>query len=415
MTSKPRKPSRPRPTRESFYVRVETGEGSVAFVNATEHIGKVMPFRKPRATCAMSVGAETVGFSLLHLSAKNAATMAAKPIQVPRGPLARLERRAASLGELTTEELVVELSTRVPTPQRPDAELAGDAIAVLDDLFADDAPADDDAPAAAGDTAGGAAGDHSGDTGSDPSSDGDPDAPRKRAPRPATIESWRYLLRRDANNVVSLEAVDEEHNFELPTWPLHVTLYLKSPATGHRLAVNFIGHIGKPGNVETIGRVASMVLNSISHLPEFRILGQVETVSVPAAPGRGTQTKRVKAEERAVVTTKVFLFDDQFTPVASGAVAVEFDLVNANPTTGRLLVTLTPEETLAPMFDRYRPLLEIAVGQVLRTELGDDEMAQMTYDIILGSVDTSMVERLREVGAKLGAIDLSPTQWKPHV
>jgi hypothetical protein len=394
MPTKPAKPSRPRPTRESFYVRIETGDGGVAFVNATEHIGKPMPFRKPRATCAMSVTGSTVSFSLLHLSTKNASMMVDKPVEMPRGPLARLDRRASSLTELTTAELVVELSTRVPGPAKTPSldNLFPDPATSLDDLFPTEAAEATDAA-------------------------GQPDdAPRKRAPRPATIETWRYNLRRDENNVVSIEAVDDEHTLTLPTWPLHVSLYLKSPATGHMIAVNFIGHIGKPGVDDTIGRVASMVLNSMSHLPEFRILAGVETVAVPAPPARGgaPAARKVKADLRAAFAVKAYLFDEAFAPVGAGLVGVEFDLVNANPTSGRLLLQFTPGDEIVGVFDRYRTVLEQAVAHVLHTEFGDERVAQMTYDIILGGLDATTVDELRQVGAKIAALDLSPTQWKPH-
>ena len=79
-----------RPTKEAFYVRVEASDGIIAFYNATEHVGKTMPFSKPRATCAMRVSPDAVSFSLLHLTNKNAAVIAAKPVTLPRGPLSRL-------------------------------------------------------------------------------------------------------------------------------------------------------------------------------------------------------------------------------------------------------------------------------------------------------------------------------------
>jgi hypothetical protein len=403
--SKPRKPNnRPRPTRESFYVRIETGDGGVAFVNATEHIGKVMPFKKPRATCAMSVTEAAVSFSLLHLSAKNAAAMTTRPIQLPRGPLARLDRRAEGYRDIGTDEIVVELSTRVAGPEGSKKEREVAEGTGLEGLFEESSDTGLDELFAEGEK---------------PSTEQEgtesESTVRKRVVRPSVIETWRYQLRRDENNVASLEAVDEEHNMELPLWPLHVSLYLKSPTTGHMLAVSFIGFIGKPGAPETMGRIASMVLNSMSHLPEFRILSKVETVAVPAPLGRaGGAVRRAKIEDRAEFTTRVFLFDEALTPVASGLVGIEFDLVNANPTSGRLLVHYTPENTIAEAFERYRAVLDTAIGHALRTGIGDEHVAQITYDIILGGVDAGTVEQLRELGASIPALDLSPTQWKLH-
>jgi hypothetical protein len=119
-------------------------------------------------------------------------------------------------------------------------------------------------------------------------------------------------------------------------------------------------------------------------------------------------------EDRAEFTTKVFLFDDALAPVANGLVSIEFDLVNANPTSGRLLVHYTAEDTIAELFEKYRPVMDTAVAHALRTGIGDEHVAQITYDIILGGVDAGTVEQLRGVGAGLSTLDLSPTQWKIH-
>lgn len=431
-TNKNAKPAQPKVTREEFWVRVDGGENAAGFHKATQFVGRTMPFTKPRATLAMQVTDDVVAFSLLHLTKANASTVAAKPIEIPKGPLRRLARRAALYADMGNDELIVELSTRSP---RPDS-VSGDSVsgdrgetappppaAVLADLF--DAPADADTPTAAdGPTSNDApdlAGDGDAPAAGDPSPDADAasDAtavPRKRPQRPSVIESWRYHLRRDANSVITLESVDDEHVFTLPRGALHVSVYLRSPHVNRMLAVSFIGHLGRSDSTETMGRVAAMVLNSMSHLHEFRMLADVETAVVPAAPSGGAgPARQPQVKTRAAFTTQVYLFDAQMAPVGSGVVGVEFDLMNANPSSGRLLTHVTPEGSLAEQWPAYAPIFDQAIAKALAETMTEADIAEISYDIILGGVTDSTAERLAEVGAKATAIDLNPTAFRDHV
>lgn len=369
-------------SKEAFYVRVESSDGTVAFYNATDHVGKTMPFAKPKATCAMRVANEAVSFSLLHLTNKNSALVAAKPVTIPRGPLSRLERRAAGHGPIPTDEVIIEISSRAPGERDDDLGAVFAEPSGLGDVFAEGEK-------------------------------------KKRAMRPAVIETFKCKLSRDENSVARLESVGDEHIFELPKGALHISLYLQSPvaAVNRPLAVGFIGHVGKPGTAETVTRVAAMVLNSISHLPDFRILGQVEHCVVPANPARGGGVKKPAtkgAQERVVFKVNTFLFDEQLTPVAQGVVACEIDLENANPTSGKLLVTYQCDDKVAPVFERYRAELDRAIAGYMRTALGEDTIASITYDIVLGSVNAGTVSLIKDAVKNMPAWDLSPTQSREH-
>jgi hypothetical protein len=102
---------RPRPRKEALFVRVPAPDDTVAFHDATAHVGKMMPFAKPQATCGMRATSEVVSFSLLHLTKRTAANIAAKELEMPRGPLASLERRAQGLSaeEFGADDLLVEM------------------------------------------------------------------------------------------------------------------------------------------------------------------------------------------------------------------------------------------------------------------------------------------------------------------
>lgn len=389
--------------KEAFHIRVESSDGAVAFYNATDYVGKLMPFAKPKATCAMRVATEAVSFSLLHLTNKNAGLVAAKPVTIPRGPLSRLERRAASYAPIALDEIIVELSTRpaddvVPTltpdaAAQPGQEAPEAPVSALEDVFGD-------APEVAPDAK-------------------ESSAPKRFPMKPAVIETYKCKIVRDENNVARLESVGDEHSFELPKGALHVSLYLQSPvaAVARPLAVGFIGHVGKPGGSETVSRVVAMVLNSISHLPDFRILAQIEHCAVPANLSRGggsPKAVRGNADAKVSFNAKVYLFDEQLSPMGSGLVGCEVDMENANPTSGKLLVSYHCEESIAGVFERYRAELDRAVANHLRQALGEDGITAITYDIVLGSVTPSTVEQLKEVGNSLPALDISPTQSRPH-
>ena len=390
--------------KEAFHIRVESSDGAVAFYNATDYVGKLMPFAKPKATCAMRVATEAVSFSLLHLTNKNAGLVAAKPVSIPRGPLSRLERRAASYAPIAPDEIIVELSTRPEGDSSPAG--ATDAVAsdkkqpteaptnALEDVFGD-------APAVTSETK-------------------EASGPKRYPMKPAVIETYKCKIVRDENNVARLESIGDEHSFELPKGALHVSLYLQSPvaAVARPLAVGFIGHVGKPGGSETVSRVVAMVLNSISHLPDFRILAQIEHCAVPANLSRGGGSPRAvrgNASSKVSFNARVYLFDEQLSPMGAGIVGCEIDMENANPTSGKLLVSYHCEESLAGVFERYRAELDRAVANHLRQAIGEDGITAITYDIVLGSVTPSTVEQLKEVGNSLPGLDISPTQSRPHV
>lgn len=433
-----------RATKEAFHVRVEASDGSVAFYNATEYVGRTMPFAKPRATCAMRVGPDAVSFSLLHLTNKNASLIAGKPVTIPRGPLSRLERRAVSYAPLSVEQLIIEISSRPPGNGGNDTEDSLDdlfaaaeahaptptptpapalaAVDALDDLFSALAETPNEA-----DPGGADLGDlFSASDAADALNEADstsaaakPVAEYKKSPmRPAVIETFRCILKRDSNGVAHIEAEGDEHIFELPRGALHISLYLASPvaAVKRTLAVGFIGHVGKPGSMETVSRVSAMVLNSISHLPDFRILSQIETVAVPANPTRGLRPSAAgrRSDDRVQFAVKVFLFDDALEPCGVGLVGCEIDLENANPTTGKLLINYTAEDVIAGAFDRYRSVFDTAVAQHLRVQLGEEALSEIVYDVVLGSVSASTVATLRQIGKSTQALDLTPAQFREH-
>lgn len=97
------------PRRESFFVAVQSDDGSVSFFDSTEYIGKQMPFSKPKQTCAVRTDSKNIIFSLLHLTKKSASSVATSLIEYPRGPVSKLARQAESLGSLEQDQIIAEI------------------------------------------------------------------------------------------------------------------------------------------------------------------------------------------------------------------------------------------------------------------------------------------------------------------
>lgn len=101
--------SKKSPRKESFYVAVQSDDGSVSFFDSTEYVGKQMPFTKPKQTCAVRTDSKNIIFSLLHLTKKSSASVASSVIEYPRGPIAKLARQAENLELTVQNQLIAEI------------------------------------------------------------------------------------------------------------------------------------------------------------------------------------------------------------------------------------------------------------------------------------------------------------------
>jgi len=343
-----------RPVKEKFYVRVPIEQGPVLFCDATAYIGKEMPYSKPQATCAMRVESDAVYFSLLHISRKNASEFAAKPIKIPRGPVTKMQKGLTDL-DLESRDVWVEIE-----------------LSETETLL------------------------------------------------------HRYSISRDENGVGRLEVIPgygagdekaDDPTFDLPIRAVEMRLYLKSPKLGRKVAVNFIGHIGKPRTPESVGRAAAMVLNSISGLAEFRQIAGIEAMRVPAPSAKwAARPAPRRDEERVVFNLPIQMFSVEYAPVGAGDIVVEIDLESINQATGRLLFHVTAPEHVAEVFNaEYRTIVvENALPDAIRKELGDD-LDMIVYEIMLGEVGLQTVERLKAATVGLMGFDLTPREYRQHV
>lgn len=225
---------------------------------------------------------------------------------------------------------------------------------------------------------------------------------------------FEYKLERDSSGILDL--IGEDVPLELPKSAVQLVLHLYSESAKRPIVIGFIGHVGKPGSPETIRRIASMVLNSITQLPAFRVLSDIETVKVPASPRSIARPTR-KNDERAQTSVPLWLFksDTEPTLIASGGVHIEIDLEQANPATGRLLFKCYPGKEIESVYESYKVALDTAVNHKLRVALGDDEVKAISTDIVLGEVASGTVERLNNALMTMNlGFDLTPSSFRDH-
>lgn len=220
-------------------------------------------------------------------------------------------------------------------------------------------------------------------------------------------------LRVSGAKVASLESDDPlgDEAFELSPRGERISVFLTSPTVGRRVALGYIGHLGRPGAPDTLVRCAAKVLNAAAALPEFALLTGIEAADVPSLPG-GLSAIRPQMTT-AGVDIPVRLFSAEVPPeeVGAGSMRLEVDLEHANTSTDRLLFSLTPDANLEGVFDRYRNVAERWASGRLAELLGD-EAQMIIYDIVLGEVTDDTVARINEKLVHIGRVDFTPTQFR---
>lgn len=229
---------------------------------------------------------------------------------------------------------------------------------------------------------------------------------------------YRLALHRDDNNVGRVELLDGEDAglFELGRGAEKIALYTASPRLPRKLAVGFIGHLGKPGATDSVERAAARAINSLLGVGEFHGLVNIETMNVPPPPTAGFAAP-VRIDEDVSFEVPVFLYTSpQDTNPASGTVLVSVDLEQANINTDpprMLLKAVNPQGDVAETFEEYRRTFEDAVQDALMRVLGADDYDNVCYEITLGEIDSRGLDRMREAGTPLSmGIDIAPGQFR---
>lgn len=223
---------------------------------------------------------------------------------------------------------------------------------------------------------------------------------------------FRYAI--DDAGVMSLEPAFEDEPFELPTRPLRFTLYFRSPKAERVLAISFSGFIDrKPGDSETVTRMALKAVANLSGLAHFRILSGVETVDLPSPPSGPPAAPARKADDHVRFDIALNLFDESGAEhMGSGTVEVEIDLDHANAATGRLLYHVAAPEELEAVLGVYKTTLMDAIATAMKELIPEAEQADLTYDIVLGQVTSGTIGRLKEATSVFPHLDLTPSQYR---
>lgn len=99
-----------RPLKEAFFVQTTTPDEQSTFIDETSNLGRKMPYTKPDAVCGMRVTTAVVSFHMTRFTNRSREIALANRLELRRGALERIERRAAGhLAALTSNNLIVEL------------------------------------------------------------------------------------------------------------------------------------------------------------------------------------------------------------------------------------------------------------------------------------------------------------------
>lgn len=329
-------PFKTKPTKEAYYVQLKNADKSPIFVDVSAQLGKKPTFNSPLATCMMRVREEVILFSTMNLWKAMKQTLLETPLVLRPGPLAQLERKAASANtdELDTSRILVEVED----------------------------------------------------------------------------QTYTLSIKRDENGVAQLETEgDDEPSIELPSRPVNVTFYLRSPRNNRLVVAGWKGFQNKPGTPETIVRLASTVLTHLTGLAPFSMISGITTVRVPAPPGRyQVITPKRAPEDRVKKVVPVMFWPTDNSEAIQGSVTFEVDLDHANPSTGRLLFNSTPSKELAEVFNSFKADFEQGVNNKYIEHLGSDELSELVYNLVLGELGSGDIGRLREAAEKITGFHVSP-------
>lgn len=104
-----KRPSGATASKEAFFIQVAGDGDTPQYFDVSDKIGKPMPFTRPTATLALRVTDQVISLSLLMVSNRTRSNLAERPLEIPNGPLARLERKSRSHRGLRAGQLVVEM------------------------------------------------------------------------------------------------------------------------------------------------------------------------------------------------------------------------------------------------------------------------------------------------------------------
>lgn len=337
--------------KELLFLHMSMDE-DVVFYDVTGSFGQPSPFRKKvYGIVGVRISDEVIAFHSRGITKKVASRVLADPLNVPRRSLSRLENRAV---ELTTEMRGPEGSEkRRLTPNTLVANINGEE---------------------------------------------------------------RDFIFRVENGVLTVEPKNDDAPFEIVPRPMQVSLYFRSPnpKVDRMIAVHYSGFLNRRvGDMENGTRAVSLVINSLLGLKEFSALTGIVDVHTPRAPEAAPVAPKRSKKDRVQFPITVNFWDEyKKTTLGSKEVMFEVDLDHANQVTGNLLYHIVPDAELEPVMGIYKDVLMKAVTGAVEAYLSRDEQADLVTDIILGVLEETGKDRIRDSVEGLPDIDVTPALWE---
>jgi hypothetical protein len=342
-------------TKTAYFVRTQDPNNSWSFFNITEHIGKSMPFSKIQATCAMQVKDDVIALSLLHTTKAVVATLVTNPVVLPRGPLERLDRRAAKYLELTDDELVVEFDGAVYhlSIARDDAGIARLELVSIDGYEGEE-------------------------------------------PLPEVFELPKGAIHMDLY--------------------LRSPKVARTIAVGF---IGHAGKPGDPDTVSRCAAKVLNSISQLFEFRMLSSIETINVPAGPSKWSQQAAALRKVEKDAAVeVPVWLFSTPTTATEIpdllGSGSVVVTVDLENANPATGRLLCHYAPSASLGDLFEGYRTVFDARVTSDLQVAIGTEDLSALAFDIVLGVIEPGAIERIEDALKTIKALDLTTSQVRDH-
>jgi len=189
-------------------------------------------------------------------------------------------------------------------------------------------------------------------------------------------------------------------------------VFFRSPSNGRVIAVGFFGQVGRPGDPETLGRLAGLALRSLMSLAVFRTLSGFKRVEIPS---RNQWAVVPYVPENVTSEIPVAFFDTNTTHIGTGTLKIEIDCANADPYTGALLYHFTPSDEVADIWATgdYTRVVHAAVDKHMNDALGGEAFIQDIVDAIaLGELTDEQMNLLSDALNSFGPHMFQPEGWR---
>lgn len=357
-------------TRQAYYIGLATGEFSaLSYVDVTEKIGSRMPFNQPHSALGLSLSRRIGLFSLLSINNRSRPKWREQTLQMPKGPLARLERKApGNIADLGAGGVRMNIRLTFDVEQ-PNAAGESDLSAMFES-----------------------------------------EGPTTFNTR-TDSHDFELEISRD-EGVGTVGGRDAEAEFELPKAAVKASLYFNGLNGTYPCGVGFIGHVGEPGKMCSAARAAGVILRYMLYLPEFRSLSGMTALELPAGPvGSEVQVRPQLSNLMSdILFTVVDSTDKNASVLEEVKVQAEISLSEVNHLSDRyaLLCKVSPHGSGGSYYNELSDRLAEKIASTVETRLdkrgGEGTAGNIARDIWLGDIGETDRARVEKVLGSIGTV-----------